>query len=376
MKGVWVPHDIRDRVVDYVHTWNEKTEISVERLVAWLGIRRSKFYNWRDRYGKANEHNGKTPRDFWLEPWERDAIIRYHLEHPLDGYRRLTFMMLDENVVAVSPATTYRVLSKADMLRRQKWSPSKKGTGFKQPTRPHQHWHIDISYLKLGGTFYYLCSVLDGYSRLIVHWDIRDRMTTKEVEIVVQRAREKFPGEKPRIISDNGPQFIAKEFKEFVRICEMRQVRITPGYPQSNGKIEVWHKALKSECIRPQTPVDLEDALRVVRRYIEYYNTQRLHAAIGYVTPKDKLDGRDTEIWAERDRRLEAARERRKEARRKLLKSETEDGSISLRGETEASSAGEQLVEGYSRGAHQDDGGAVHRRDDCRRCPPPKEAIG
>lgn len=101
---MWVPHDIRDRVVDYVHEWNRKTEISVERLVAWLGIRRSKFYNWRNRYGKANEHNGKIPRDFWLEPWEKDAIIRYHLEHPLDGYRRLTFMMLDDNVVAVAPA--------------------------------------------------------------------------------------------------------------------------------------------------------------------------------------------------------------------------------------------------------------------------------
>lgn len=91
--------------------------------------------------------------------------------------------------------------------------PSKKGTGFHQPHRPHRHWHIDISYLNLGGTFYYMCSILDGYSRYIVHWEIREQMTEQDVETIVQRAREKFPGETPRIITDNGPQFIAKDFK-------------------------------------------------------------------------------------------------------------------------------------------------------------------
>ena len=200
-------------------------------------------------------------------------------------------------------------------------------------------------------------------------------MTTKEVEIIVQRAREKFPGENPRLISDNGPQFIAKEFKEFIRICGMKHIRISPGYPQSNGKIEVWHKALKSEGIRPRTPLNLEDAFRVVNWYVTYYNTERLHAAVGYVTPKDKLDGKDKEIWAERDRRLEAARERRKQARRKFLKSDARDGSMSVQGETEASSAGEQLAEGYPCGTHQDDGRAAHRGNNQSRCPTPSEAI-
>ena len=318
---MWVPHDIRDQVVDYVAAWSAKFELSVERLVGWLGIRRSKFYDWRKRYGKANEHNGLVPRDFWLEPWETQAILGYREQHPLEGYRRLAFMMLDEGVVAVSPASVYRVLRNADALRRKNGGPSKKGTGFTQPLGPHMHWHIDISYLKIGGTFYYLCSVLDGYSRAILHWDIRERMTTKEVEIIVQRARERYPGTTPRIISDNGPQFIAKEFKSFVRMCEMQHVRISPGYPQSNGKIEVWHKTLKSECIRPQTPLTLEDAFRVVRRYVTYYNDVRLHAALGYVSPADFLADRQKKIWAERDRKLEEARERRRKARRKDLQS-------------------------------------------------------
>ena len=107
-----------------------------------------------------NEHNGLVPRDHWIEDWERQRVIDYFDCHPLDGYRRLTFMMLDEDVVALSPSTTYRVLSKAGRLDRWNGKPSKKGTGFVQPLRPHQHWHTDISYLNLGGTFYYLCSFL------------------------------------------------------------------------------------------------------------------------------------------------------------------------------------------------------------------------
>lgn len=141
-------------------------------------------------------------------------------------------------------------------------------------------------------------------------------MREQEVEVILQRARELFPGAAPRIISDNGPQFIAKDFKEFVRICGMTHVRTSPHYPQSNGKLERWHKSLKSECLRPGTPLSLEDARRLVRGYVEHYNTVRLHSAIGYVTPADKLAGRDGAIFAERDRRLEAARERRRRARR------------------------------------------------------------
>jgi putative transposase len=101
----WVPHDERDQVVDFVHRLSEKTEVPIVKFVEWLGVARAKFYEWRRRYGKLNEHNGKTPRDHWIEPWERQAIVDYFDTHPLEGYRRLTFMMLDDDVVAVSPAT-------------------------------------------------------------------------------------------------------------------------------------------------------------------------------------------------------------------------------------------------------------------------------
>jgi len=110
-------------------------------------------------------------------------------------------------------------------------------------------------------------------------------------------------------------QFIARDFKEFIRICGMTHVRTSPYYPQSNGKIERWHRTLKSECVRPGTPLSVDDAARLIEGYVRRYNEVRLHSAIDYITPADKLAGRDKEIFAERDRKLEEARAAR-QARR------------------------------------------------------------
>jgi len=109
-----------------------------------------------------------------------------------------------------------------------------------------------------------------------------------------ERAREKYPKAKPRIISDNGPQFIARDFKEFIRIAGMTHVRISPYYPQSNGKLERWHISLKSQCIRLGTPLTKEDARRLIQAYVDHYNTVRLHSAIGYVTPIYLTTGRNS----------------------------------------------------------------------------------
>jgi transposase InsO family protein len=222
------------------------------RCACWTGweLSRSKYYQWKDRYGQANEHHALIPRDHWLEQWEKDAIIEFHHQFPLEGYRRLTFMMLDRDIVAVSPSSTYRVLKSAGLLDSWKPKPSLKGSGFVQPLAPHEHWHVDVSYINISGTFFYLCSLLDGCSRSIVHGELREAMTEADVEIILQRGLEKYPHAKPRIISDNGPQFIARDFKEFIRIAGLTHVRTSPYYPQSNGKIERWHKSLKADCIR------------------------------------------------------------------------------------------------------------------------------
>jgi hypothetical protein len=132
---------------------------------------------------------------------------------------------------------------------------------------------------------------------------------------ILQRARERHPGATPRIITDNGPQFLAKDFKEFIRQAGMTHVKTSPYYPQSNGKIERWHKSLKGDCIRVKVPLSLEDARRIVGDYVVHYNDVRLHSALGYVAPRDRLQGRHLDIGDERDRKLAEARERRKRLR-------------------------------------------------------------
>ncbi|MFO0806448.1 MAG: hypothetical protein U0791_25365 [Gemmataceae bacterium] len=166
-------------------------------MLRWIGLAPSTYHTWKERYGKANEHNGAVPRDHWLTAQERKAIIDFHHQYPLEGYRRLTYMMIDRNIVACSPATVYRVLSQAGLLQRWKPKTSLKGTGFVQPLRPHEHWHVDVSYLNIAGTFHYLCSVLDGASRAIVHWDIRERMTEADIEQIIQKGKEVTPVSRP-----------------------------------------------------------------------------------------------------------------------------------------------------------------------------------
>jgi len=331
-----------------MRTYSQRTQISAAKLLLWAGISRSKFYDWARRYGKVTEHNTLVPRDFWLEAWEKEAIITFYQNHPLEGYRRVTYMMMDQDIVAVSPSTVYRILQGADLLRKWNKKTSQKGNGFQGPDRAHEHWHVDISYLNVCGTFYYLCSLLDGYSRFIVHWEIRESMKEKDVEIIVQRARELFPKTRPRIISDNGPQFISRDFKDYIRLCGMTHVKTSPYYPQSNGKVERFFQSLKQECLRPKTPLSLDDARRIVAQFVDTYNNQRLHSAIGYITPRDKLEGRAEEILHERERKLQEARHKRKERRNEYFKQDLtlqeEERMVISIGETETGNAGEQPV--------------------------------
>jgi transposase InsO family protein len=225
----------------------------------------------------------------------------------------------------------------------------------------HGSWTAAATVINICGTFYYLCSVLDGCSRLIVHWEIREQMKEADIETILQRAKEKHPQARTRIISDNGPQFIARDFKEFIRLSGRTHVRTSPYYPQSNGKLERWHQSLKRESIRPRCPLSLEDAREIAGQYVQHYNTRRLHSAIGYVTPADKLAGREKEIFAARDRKLEAARQQRQSKRRgaravpapteeKPLQADLTNPTTAARvapsRETEAGSAEEQPAEG------------------------------
>ena len=281
-------------------------------LLEHIGLNRKKFYQWRSRFGKPNNHNGKMPKEHWLLPEEVKAITTYARKHFADGdyfikdgYRRMTYDMMDKNIAVAAPSTVYRILKRNGLLNQ--WNTAKrkgKGKGFNQPDAPHRHWHTDIKYLNYCGTFFFLISVLDGYSRYVLHHEVRAHMGQYDVQLIIQKSKEKYPDAKPRLITDNGSQFISKEFKSFINNLEMTHVKTSIAYPQSNGKIERFNRTISEECLRIESYLSLSDLRLSVARYINHYNSSRLHGSLNYLTPEDYLLGRKNDSIMERENKM------------------------------------------------------------------------
>lgn len=275
-----------------------KTGFKLNYFLSHLGLSKSKFHNWQKRAGIMNNHNGKIPKHHWHTPEEEKAVVGYVNDHLYstdrffrDGYRRLTYRMIDDDVAALSPSTVYRILKKNNLLNL--WNtkkPSSKGSGYLQPKIPHQEWHIDIKYIFFGRKFYFLISIIDGYSRFIVNHGLFTDMKTETITTVIQEAKDKFIGVSPKIISDNGPQFISNEFRKFISFIEFKHVKTSVGYPQSNGKIERFHGSFNQEFYKNTPLLSFEDAKIKINRYIQEYNFNRLHSSLFYLTPNNFLN--------------------------------------------------------------------------------------
>ena len=307
-------------MIRYSKDIEQKSHFGISRVIKMLGVNRSKYYDWQKRIGIENNHNGEQPKQHWLTPEEQKAILDFagtyissHQYYLNDGYRRITYAGIDKNLFACSPTTVYRLLSKTGLLK--KWKNSKtssKGSGFNQPLKPHQHWHTDIKYINYKGTFLFFISIMDGYSRYIVHHELRSSMTEYDVEIVLQRALEKYPDVKPKIISDNGSQYISRDFRIYLREVGLQHIRTSSSYPQSNGKIERFHRSLEEECLRTTSMLNLKDARLQVERYVDHYNHIRLHSSLFYLRPVDFLSGNVEELLKARQDKLDQAVEYRK----------------------------------------------------------------
>ena len=291
--------------------------MAITKMLLWVSLSTGKYYEWKQRKECENAHNGLIPKSHWILPWEKEAIRDYRLSYPEEGYRRLCYMALDDDAVAVSPSTFYRVLKELGLLQSQWQSRHQKavGSGFNQPTKPHEHWHLDVSYINFKGTFVYLACLIDGYSRTIVHWSLRTSMEALDVEIMMERARAKYPGVNPILITDNGPQFISRDFKEYLKEVGIAHRKTRFFYPQSNGKIERFYRTCKNELIRRQSFLNLEELEKEIENYIIQYNHHRLHSSIGYITPIDMMNDKQKEIFKERKEKLQRAKESREKSR-------------------------------------------------------------
>lgn len=307
------------RVLRLVERTRARTGWTIRRILKRLGMPKSRYYGWKrraaeqrleDRAGGARS----SPHAILVE--EKDAVIDYALVHPQEGYRRLTWMMIDADVAYMSASSVYRTLRDADLLYR--WKRSRKvGEPPPEPTAPNERWHTDLMYLRVEDTWYFLVTVLDAYSRYVVHWDLLTSMTAADVRLVIQDALKKT-GANPEIVTDNGSQFTAKDFRELVHDFELEHIRIRTYHPESNGKLERFHRSTR-DALDEQELKNLGRAREILGRWVEFYNSERLHASLNYLPPAEYWEGDPEARMEERREKLERARKHREMINRARL---------------------------------------------------------
>jgi putative transposase len=288
-----------------------RTGWSVRRILKRLGIARTVYYEWCAR-AAARRLDDLVPGGRCMSavlPEEKEAVITYALAHPKEGYRRLAWMMIDADVACLSPASVYRILNDADLLYRWKRS-CRTGEKPAAPTRPNQRWHTDIMYLRVADTWYFLVTVIDGYSRYVVHWELLTTMCAADVRLVIQHALESQQLKDVEIVSDNGSQFTSADFKALVRRFELQHIRIRTYHPESNGTIERFHRSTR-EALEDKDLRNLSRARELIAQWVTHYNETRLHAALQYLPPAEYFSGEPERRLSERHEKLERARQQR-----------------------------------------------------------------
>jgi len=309
----------------------EQSTLPVRRTLAQLGIARATFYRWYDLFQtggpEALEDRPSAPSRIWnrLPDEVRGQIIDMALDETELSPRELATKFTDEKAYFVSEATVYRLLKSHDLITSPAWIVVKAADEFQhKTTRPNEMWQTDFTYLKIiGWGWMYLSTILDDHSRYIIAWKLCSTMLASDVTATLELAMEASGCDRPtvlhrpRLLSDNGPCYIAGDLAEWLDDHKMDHVRGAPFHPQTQGKIERWHQTLKNRiCLENYyLPGDLEAQIAA---FVEHYNHQRYHESLGNLTPADVYFGRGPQILAERQRIKRQTIEHRRLQHRKL----------------------------------------------------------
>jgi transposase InsO family protein len=306
--------ELRQTIEKEIQRYESKTALPLLTLLKYAGIPERTWREWAQRRDIATRHNNNIPKAYYLTPQEINAIIKYCVENPLKGYRVQCWEMVDRNIAFVSCSTVYTIIKRHNLGK--KWAETTEMTkhGFDQPLAVHEQWHIDFSYIRIEEVFYYFLGILDGYSRKMLSFRLCETMEGINAEILLAETKELYPEAKnPRLISDNGSQFISKDFEELLVLLEFGHTLTSANHPQSNGKLERFNRTLKTEHVRRTAYISYQDACTRMAQWIEYYNNERLHSAIWYLTPNDIFYGRMAERLAERKEKMHTAKIKRQE---------------------------------------------------------------
>jgi transposase-like protein len=289
----------------------ECSELGVNRTLLQLGINKSTFYKWYKAYsdkGTSGLQSKCSARQRWntIPQAEKNLVVEIALEYSELSPRELSCKLSDVKGVFISESSVYRILKAKGLITSPSHILLAAGNEFSHKTCfVHEMWQTDFTYFKiLGWGWYYLSTVLDDYSRFIVHWELCKTMKTEDVQRTVNRAlgASDLPnGFKPKLLSDNGACYIASELKDFLKTKKIKLIHGRPNHPQTQGKIERYHRSMKNvvKLDNYYCPEELEAALEV---FVHYYNQERYHESLGNVTPADVYYGRQDEIFKYRER--------------------------------------------------------------------------
>jgi len=306
-------------ILETVRQAQSRTGESTGAILAQLGLPSATYYRWQVREQKdqlADVVVVPRRRSPLPMPEELKAVRDFALVYPQMGYKRLAWMMVDEDVAYLRPWQVYDILSKYDLLRRGPRSVSEPLKRPPEPDHPDQVWHVDIMYLYIQPRYYYLVDILDGYSRFLVHWSLNLTMTADTVTFTVQEALEglaqRRPGE-PKIVHDNGSQFLSVEWRRFIEGAGVTDIRTRVAHPESNGRLERLHRTHREEGLTEQDLGNFYQALDAMDQWSRYYNHKRPHSALRYLRPVDYYRGDPAARLAEREQKMTQALAARKQ---------------------------------------------------------------
>ena len=287
----------------------EQSHLGVRLTLDKLGIPKTTFYRWYDRYVAFGESGLKDRNSNRGRVWNRiaddvrDDIIVLALEETQLSPRELAVRFTDTKGYFVSEASVYRLLKTHDLITSPAFVLIKADDEFRdKTTAPNQLWQTDFTYLKvIGWGWFYLSTILDDYSRYIIAWKLCTTMKADDVTDTLKLALKASGCDKanvihkPWLLSDNGSSYISGDLAEWLEDQNIDHVRGAPYHPQTQGKIERWHQTLKNRILLENyyLPGDLENQ---IGEFVDHYNNHRYHESIGNVTPADAYFGQDTAI--------------------------------------------------------------------------------
>ncbi|WP_397259307.1 IS3 family transposase [Paenimyroides viscosum] len=288
-----------------------RSELGVKRTLEAYGISRSTFYKWYQNYLEKGFDGLKPKQRLTNRQWnsipdnQKDLVVELALDHPELSSRELAFKITDEQAIYISESSVYRILKQRGLIAAPNHILIAASNEFKDKTQfVHQMWQTDFTYFKIiGWGWYYLSTILDDYSRYIIHWELCDSMKAEDVKRTVNTAIAKArlkTKHKPKLLSDNGPCYVSNELKTYLKDqLKMKQVHGKPMHPQTQGKIERYHRTMKN-VVKLNHFYHPEELIQALNEFVENYNNKRYHESLNNLTPADVYYGRSDKILEQR----------------------------------------------------------------------------